>query len=141
MNSRIKTPSEYFIIGSKLSLLVLTFLTFMLPANHPNYSHLGGAENNYMPVPVKGFNTAFFQIGLHREIMRTIPESEWMYQDWYFTKEKIYGDANNFFEASINNPWVFITNLIEELPGFTMLAKHLIGGYQWAPPFRNNLDQ
>ena len=61
----------------------------MLPANHPNYSHLGGAESNYMPVPFKGFNMAFFQVGLHKEIMRTIPESDLMYQDWYFTKEKI----------------------------------------------------
>ncbi len=57
-----------------------------------------------------------------------------MCQDWYFTKEKIYGDANNFLKAANNNPLVFITNLIEELPSFTMLAKHSIGGYQWAPP-------
>jgi len=120
--------------GAKLFLLVLTCLTFMFPANHPNYSQLGGEEKDYVPVPLKGFTTAFFQIGLHKEVMRTIPESELMYQDWYFTKNKIYGDANSVFEAVINNPRVFTTNLIENSPGFITLARHLIGGYQWYPP-------
>ena len=62
------------------------------------------------------------------------PETEFTYMDWYFTKEKIYGDANNFFEAAINNPQVFTTNLIENSPGFITLAKNLIGGYRWTPP-------
>jgi len=130
----IQKPWEYIINGSKLFLLLLTLLIFLFPAKHPIYNHLGGNEVNYAPISLKGFNTAFFQIGLHREIMRTIPESEWMYQDWYFTKKKIYGDADNFIEAAINNPQVFFTNIVENIIGIIPLAKQLLVGYSWTSP-------
>ena len=131
---RIQQPWYQVIKVARLFLLVLTCLTFIFPANHPIYNHLGGSEKDYVPVPLNGFTTAFFQIGLHKEVMRTIPEAELMYQDWYFTKNKIYGDANSVFEAVINNPRVFTTNLIENSPGFITLTRRLIGGYQWYPP-------
>ena len=122
------------ILGLRLGLLLLTCLTFLFKSDHPLNSQISGVEEDYAPVSMDGFNGPFFQIGLIKEFKRTIPESEKTYHDWYFTKNEIYGDAENFIEAAINNPNVFFRNIIENGIAFSVLGKHLMWGYDWSPP-------
>ncbi len=105
---------KLLLILSKIGLIALVILTIAFPPVH--YNNHGMVDPKYMPVnPKNPAALTSFMLGNAAYVMRTVPESEWIYQDWYFTHEKAYGGATNLFQAVYKKPETVIMNILRSM--------------------------
>ncbi len=133
--------SDMFRKRSKLSSLILTSVTigllflFILPITSPSsrfdHNHML-TDQTYSPITIDNpLELAFFQYGNDRWVKRNVPESEWVYQDWYFTQEKAYGSVSSIAEAVLTKPALVMQNILSslalglQLPAFFFAGKYL----------------
>ncbi len=108
------SQKKLLLISAKVGLIALVILTIAFPPVH--YNNHGMMDSKYMPVnPKNPAALTSFMLGNAAYVMRTVPESEWIYQDWYFTHEKAYGGATNLFQAIYKKPETVIMNILRNM--------------------------
>lgn len=104
---------SFFYSASKLFLLLIVILTILFPSRRWDHNH-AMLDEKYSPVSLNSpFRIAFFQIGNWRHVMRTVPSDKLIYQDWYFTNDRVFGGAKTIAQAFLKRPSVVLRNILE----------------------------
>lgn len=108
------SQKNVLLMSVKIGLISLVILTIAFPPVH--YTNHGMVSPEYMPVnPKNPAALTSFMLGNAAYVMRTMPESEWIYQDWYFTHEKAYGGAASLLQAIYKKPETVIMNILRSM--------------------------
>lgn len=113
-------------INATLALLVI--LTVFFPSHRSDHNHML-MDPTYAPIPLRDpLTIGFFQIGNYKYVMRNVPESIWIYQDWYFTNEKAFAGASTILQGVLNKPETFVRNILENVRPAAKLPIFFITG-------------
>jgi len=117
----------YLIING--SLILLIFMTIFYHSSRSDHNHMM-MDSTYSPIPSdsSAVTIGFFQLGNHKYVKRNVPESLWMYQDWYFTNKDAYGGAQTILQAIHNNPKTVFDNFIANLRDLFVIGELLFLG-------------
>ena len=121
------------IVKAALVLLVVLAVSFQSQRKDNN---VYGFHYPWAPVHEIGIlSVASFTHGNWKYVMRNVPESEWIYQDWYFTHEKAFGGASNLLQAVLNNPELFYKNIISNVPSAVLIPFKFMVGFSFPVDF------
>lgn len=104
-----------------IALIILIMTTILFQSPRWDNSHMM-MPAKYVPVPMDNpLMMGFFQIGNFRYVKQNMPESEWLFQDWYFTHEKAFGGATTFLQALSTKPDFVFSILVNNFKSFLLL--------------------
>ena len=120
--------TQIFPLMAKGGLLILVVLTILFSSHRWDHNHML-TDWTYIPFPSGNpLTLGFFQLGNWKYIMRTVPESLWIHQDWYFTHEKAFGGAATILQALLRKPDTVIKNVLENMTSLAQLPRFFTAG-------------
>lgn len=115
----------------KAVLVLLVIMTICFQSKSPDNT-VHGYYYPWAPFPQTGILTVgSLQWGNWKYVMRNVPASEWVYQDWYFTHKDAFGGALNIFQAVLNRPDVFFRNMVSEIPEAVLVPLNFMVGFSF----------
>ena len=114
----------------KGAMILVVVLTVLFQSERPD-NNVHAIVYPWAPFPQKEILTVGnLQVGNWKYVMRNIPQSEWMYQDWFFTHKEAYGGASTLFQAVVNKPGVFFDNIRSNISDMLEVPAKFYFGFQ-----------
>lgn len=113
----------------KSALVLLLALAMFFQSDRPD-NNVHAFYYPWSPVPQKVILTqGFFQLGNWKYVKENVPESDWIYQDWYFTHKQAFGGASNLLEAVRNKPAFVWGIILDNLRATMVLPFRFVFGF------------
>ena len=113
----------------KAVIILIVILTMFFQSKRSDHNPLL-IDYPWAPFPQDGAITiSCLQFGNWNYVTRNVPESEWIYKDWYFTHEDAFGGASSIPEAIFNNPKVFFSHILDNVTGIIKIPLDYISGF------------
>ncbi len=124
-----RPKKDYGFLIAKGFLILLAVLTIVHPSKRWDHNHMF-MNPTYCPIPLKDALTiGFFQIGTWKEVVREVPQTLWISQDWYFSTPRIFKGAHTIWEAVIRSPDIVGKNILENMGAISVFPRLFITGH------------